>query len=80
MATAEGTLVASTSQGCKTLNLGGGVTAGLTRDAMTRGLAINFPSSMQHQFVHGSIMKEAFESGSWVVEPLITASRAFCKP
>lgn len=45
MATAEGTLVASTSRGCKALNAGGGVTTVLTRDAMTRGPAIDFPSA-----------------------------------
>lgn len=44
MATTEGTLVASTSRGCKALNAGGGVTTVLTRDAMTRGPAIDFPS------------------------------------
>lgn len=37
MATAEGTLVASTSRGCKALNAGGGVTTVLTYDGMTRG-------------------------------------------
>ncbi|KAL0565026.1 3-hydroxy-3-methylglutaryl-coenzyme A (HMG-CoA) reductase isozyme, partial [Marasmius crinis-equi] len=44
MATAEGTLVASTSRGCKTLNAGGGVTTVLLKDGMTRGPAIDFPS------------------------------------
>lgn len=44
MATAEGTLVASTSRGCKALNAGGGVTTVLTQDGMTRGPAIDFPS------------------------------------
>lgn len=44
MATTEGTLVASTSRGCKALNAGGGVTTVLTKDAMTRGPAIEFPS------------------------------------
>ncbi|GMK57694.1 hypothetical protein CspeluHIS016_0405280 [Cutaneotrichosporon spelunceum] len=44
MATTEGTLVASTSRGCKALNAGGGVTSVLTQDAMTRGPAIDFPS------------------------------------
>jgi len=38
MATAEGTLVASTSRGCKALN------AALINDGMTRGSAIDFPS------------------------------------
>ena len=44
MATTEGTLVASTSRGCKALNAGGGVITVLTKDAMTRGPAIDFPS------------------------------------
>ena len=44
MATAEGTLVASTSRGCKALNAGGGVTTVLTKDGMTRGPALEFPS------------------------------------
>jgi hydroxymethylglutaryl-CoA reductase (NADPH) len=43
MATTEGTLVASTSRGCKALNAGGGVTTVITQDAMTRGPAIDFP-------------------------------------
>ncbi|KAJ6590428.1 hydroxymethylglutaryl-coenzyme A reductase-domain-containing protein [Mycena vulgaris] len=47
MATAEGTLVASTSRGCKALNAGGGVTTVLTQDAMTRGPAIDFPSIVE---------------------------------
>ncbi|WVQ83758.1 hydroxymethylglutaryl-CoA reductase (NADPH) [Cryptococcus sp. DSM 104549] len=47
MATTEGTLVASTSRGCKALNAGGGVTTVLTHDAMTRGPAIDFPSVVQ---------------------------------
>lgn len=47
MATAEGTLVASTSRGCKALNAGGGVTTVLTADGMTRGPAIAFPSIVQ---------------------------------
>ena len=44
MATTEGTLVASTSRGCKALNAGGGVITVLTKDAMTRGPAIDFPN------------------------------------
>lgn len=55
MATAEGTLVASTSRGCKALNAGGGVTTVLTHDAMTRGPAIDFPS-----------LKMAAEAKAWV--------------
>ncbi|WFD24293.1 hydroxymethylglutaryl-CoA reductase (NADPH) [Malassezia equina] len=44
MATTEGTLVASTSRGCKALNASGGVTTVLTQDAMTRGPVVEFPS------------------------------------
>jgi len=72
MATAEGTLVASTSRGCKALNAGGGVTTVLTQDAMTRGPAIDFPSvamaadaKMWIDSEDGyATIKEAFESTS----------------
>ncbi|KAH9913104.1 uncharacterized protein B0H18DRAFT_1088202 [Fomitopsis serialis] len=60
MATAEGTLVASTSRGCKALNAGGGVTTVLTYDAMTRGPAIDFPQYSRSQ----ARAWEAFESTS----------------
>jgi len=72
MATAEGTLVASTSRGCKALNAGGGVTTVLTYDGMTRGPAIDFPSIVvaadakawiESEDGYG-IIKEAFESTS----------------
>jgi hydroxymethylglutaryl-CoA reductase (NADPH) len=55
MATAEGTLVASTSRGCKALNAGGGVSTVLTQDAMTRGPAIDFPT-----------VREAGEAKIWI--------------
>ncbi|KAJ7054455.1 hydroxymethylglutaryl-coenzyme A reductase-domain-containing protein [Mycena amicta] len=58
MATAEGTLVASTSRGCKALNAGGGVTTVLTQDAMTRGPAIDFPSIV-----------EAARAKAWIASP-----------
>ncbi|KAJ3559750.1 hypothetical protein NP233_g11184 [Leucocoprinus birnbaumii] len=72
MATAEGTLVASTSRGCKALNAGGGVTTVLTRDGMTRGPAIDFPSIVQAAQAKAWIsseegyntLKTAFESTS----------------
>ena len=72
MATAEGTLVASTSRGCKALNAGGGVTTVLTQDNMTRGPAIEFPSitsaaaaKMWVDSPTGSaILREAFDSTS----------------
>jgi len=47
MATTEGALVASTSRGCKALNVSGGVTTVITQDAMTRGPALGFPSVVQ---------------------------------
>ncbi|KAF7357002.1 3-hydroxy-3-methylglutaryl coenzyme A reductase [Mycena venus] len=58
MATAEGTLVASTSRGAKALNAGGGVTTVLTADAMTRGPAIDFPSIV-----------EAARARAWIASP-----------
>jgi len=72
MATAEGTLVASTSRGCKALNSGGGVTTVLTHDAMTRGPAIDFPSVVMAAEAKAwvdsdegyEIIREAFESTS----------------
>jgi hydroxymethylglutaryl-CoA reductase (NADPH) len=72
MATAEGTLVASTSRGCKALNAGGGVTTVLTQDAMTRGPAIDFPSIVDAAEAKAwiaseegyKLLKDAFESSS----------------
>ncbi|KAJ2927076.1 hypothetical protein H1R20_g10001, partial [Candolleomyces eurysporus] len=72
MATAEGTLVASTSRGCKALNAGGGVTTVLVGDGMTRGPAIDFPSAIQAGKAKAwidsddghEILREAFESTS----------------
>ena len=72
MATAEGTLVASTSRGCKALNAGGGVTTVLTQDGMTRGPAIDFPTitmaAHAKMWIDGgegyAVLKAAFESTS----------------
>lgn len=72
MATAEGTLVASTSRGCKALNSAGGVTTVLTQDVMTRGPAIAFPSIKSAARAKAwldsdqgyKIVKTAFESTS----------------
>lgn len=58
MATAEGTLVASTSRGCKALNAGGGVTTVLTQDAMTRGPVVDFPT-----------VTEAARAKRWIDSP-----------
>lgn len=72
MATAEGTLVASTSRGCKALNAGGGVTTVVVQDAMTRGPAIDFPNIVMASEAKAWIaseegynaIKTAFESTS----------------
>jgi hydroxymethylglutaryl-CoA reductase (NADPH) len=72
MATSEGTLVASTSRGCKALNAGGGVTTVLVQDSMTRGPAIDFPcivlAAQAKAWVASdegyALIKEAFESTS----------------
>lgn len=72
MATAEGTLVASTSRGCKALNAGGGVTTVLTQDAMTRGPVIDFPTVTETARAKrwldspqgATIMRDAFDSTS----------------
>ncbi|KAG8897835.1 3-hydroxy-3-methylglutaryl-coenzyme A (HMG-CoA) reductase isozyme [Tulasnella sp. 408] len=70
MATCEGTLVASTSRGCKALNAGGGVTTVVTRDRMTRGPVLEFPTLVEAARAlawvespeGGEILKAAFES------------------
>ncbi|CAD6977906.1 unnamed protein product [Tilletia controversa] len=72
MATTEGTLVASTSRGCKALNAGGGVITVLTQDAMTRGPALEFPSVVSaarckrwiDSQAGAGIVKAAFDSTS----------------
>jgi hydroxymethylglutaryl-CoA reductase (NADPH) len=72
MATTEGTLVASTSRGCKALNSGGGVTTVLHKDGMSRGPAVEFGSlqeaaSAKIWIEEGDgfqVLKTAFESTS----------------
>ncbi|KAH0581962.1 hypothetical protein H2248_011628 [Termitomyces sp. 'cryptogamus'] len=71
MATAEGTLVASTSRGCKALNASGGVRTVITKDGMTRGPAIDFPcideAARALSWIRGegyADLKSAFESTS----------------
>ncbi|KIM33717.1 hypothetical protein M408DRAFT_13528 [Serendipita vermifera MAFF 305830] len=72
MATAEGTLVASTSRGCKALNAGGGVTTVLTQDAMTRGPVVEFPTVTETARAKrwldspqgATILRDAFDSTS----------------
>ncbi|CCE61713.1 hypothetical protein TPHA_0B00420 [Tetrapisispora phaffii CBS 4417] len=44
MATTEGCLVASAMRGCKAVNAGGGITTVITKDGMTRGPCVRFPS------------------------------------
>jgi hydroxymethylglutaryl-CoA reductase (NADPH) len=72
MATTEGALVASTSRGCKALNVSGGVTTVVTQDAMTRGPALAFPSILSCAAAKrwidseegSNIMKASFNSTS----------------
>ena len=47
MATTEGCLVASATRGCKAINAGGGANTILTRDGMTRGPCVRFPSLLR---------------------------------
>jgi len=47
MATTEGTLIASTSRGCKLLNTAGGVTTVATNDGMSRGPCGKFDNVIQ---------------------------------
>lgn len=44
MATTEGCLVASAMRGCKAINAGGGAATVLTKDGMTRGPCVRFPT------------------------------------
>lgn len=44
MATTEGCLVASAMRGCKAINAGGGAVTVLTKDGMTRGPCVRFPT------------------------------------
>ncbi|KAF9493057.1 hypothetical protein BDN71DRAFT_1591310 [Pleurotus eryngii] len=76
MATAEGTLVASTSRGCKALNAGGGVTTVLTQDNMTRGPAIDFPSITEAARAKAWI---ASESGYATIKTAFESTSRFAK-
>ncbi|KAG0213713.1 3-hydroxy-3-methylglutaryl-coenzyme A (HMG-CoA) reductase isozyme [Mortierella sp. GBA30] len=69
MATTEGTLVASTSRGCKAINAGGGATTVLLADGMTRGPCVEFPNIIEagacKKWLEGEgleVMQEAFNS------------------
>jgi hydroxymethylglutaryl-CoA reductase (NADPH) len=72
MSTTEGTLVASTSRGCKAINAGHGASTELLGDGMTRGPVLDFPSIKQaaafkrwmHSHEGWTLTKEAFESTS----------------
>ncbi|KAJ8474951.1 hypothetical protein ONZ45_g15777 [Pleurotus djamor] len=76
MATAEGTLVASTSRGCKALNAGGGVTTVITQDNMTRGPAIDFPSITEAARAKAWI---ASESGYATIKTAFESTSRFAK-
>jgi hydroxymethylglutaryl-CoA reductase (NADPH) len=71
MATTEGCLVASAARGCKAITQGSGATTVITRDGITRGPVVQFPSIVraaecQHWLEHEGwpTIKEAFESTS----------------
>ncbi|CAJ0913123.1 9986_t:CDS:2 [Entrophospora sp. SA101] len=71
MATTEGCLVASTSRGCKAINMGSGVTTVLTHDGMTRGPCVEFPNIVRANeaktWLEGEgseIVKKVFDSTS----------------
>jgi hydroxymethylglutaryl-CoA reductase (NADPH) len=72
MVTTQGTLVASTSRGCKALNAGGGVTTAVANDGMTQGPAVSFSSVIvavgAKRWIESregyAIVKEAFDSTS----------------
>ncbi|RCK60852.1 3-hydroxy-3-methylglutaryl-coenzyme A reductase [Candida viswanathii] len=68
MATTEGCLVASTMRGCKAINAGGGVETVLTKDGMTRGPCVRFPT-----------LKRAGAAKLWIdsEEGQITIKKAF---
>ncbi|XP_023642429.1 3-hydroxy-3-methylglutaryl-coenzyme A reductase 2 isoform X1 [Capsella rubella] len=51
MATTEGCLVASTNRGCKAINLSGGASSVLLKDAMTRAPVVRFPSARRAALV-----------------------------
>ncbi|KAF4556512.1 3-hydroxy-3-methylglutaryl-coenzyme A reductase 1 [Elsinoe fawcettii] len=69
MSTTEGTLIASTSRGCKALNAAGGATTELIGDAMTRAPVVQFDTIRQaanaKRFLDStmgqSVMKQTFE-------------------
>jgi hydroxymethylglutaryl-CoA reductase (NADPH) len=70
MATTEGCLVASTNRGAKAITAGGGATAVLLRDGITRAPCVRMPSAAQAAHLklwcetpqHFSTLKRAFES------------------
>lgn len=69
MATTEGTLIASTSRGCKAINAGGGATTVLLADGMTRGPCVEFPNIIEagaaKKWLEGEglqVMQDAFNS------------------
>eukprot|EP00002_Diphylleia_rotans_P020790 TRINITY_DN4035_c0_g5_i2.p1 TRINITY_DN4035_c0_g5~~TRINITY_DN4035_c0_g5_i2.p1 ORF type:complete len:423 (+),score=88.67 TRINITY_DN4035_c0_g5_i2:78-1346(+) len=72
LATTEGALVASTNRGCKAINMGGGARTEVTKEGMTRGPVVRFPSATRAAALvrwiqvptNANILAEAFNSTS----------------
>ncbi|MCJ1358195.1 MAG: 3-hydroxy-3-methylglutaryl-coenzyme A (HMG-CoA) reductase isozyme [Icmadophila ericetorum] len=70
MATTEGTLIASTSRGCKAINSGGGVSTVVVADGMTRAPVVSFENvnlaAAAKQFIESAAgqdaLRDAFNS------------------
>ncbi|KAF2404595.1 putative 3-hydroxy-3-methylglutaryl-coenzyme A reductase [Trichodelitschia bisporula] len=76
MATTEGVLVASTSRGCKAINLGGGATTVLTADGMTRGPCVQFESLARA--AHAKVWLDS-EEGQKVMKAAFNSTSRFAR-
>eukprot|EP00461_Guttulinopsis_vulgaris_P004492 UN04494 len=90
MATTEGALVASTSRGCKALDLAGGVTTNILQDKMNRGPVLSMPTATEcakvAQWVNENIdeLKGVFNSTSRFarlqeIRPIVAGRNLFLK-
>lgn len=73
LATTEGTLVASTSRGCKALNAGGGVTTIVIKDGMSRGPVVEFPTAASAAYA--KIFLDSAEGYAFVAAAFDSTSR-----